>query len=152
MNEEKKDENFTKEELLAIIKSTLQKNSQTPPTTNQTPEQKTILPPFINTLNIPPQQITPEGEKQKIAKTIMKLHSNIILLSLLLFTIPFITMLTALMDPKIALIIPMITIIYPAWLYAQSKKAQYYLSKKYHIKPFMFFKIRIKNNRKDDIF
>lgn len=148
---------LTKEELLAIIKATIEnKNPQTPQqTTQQTPvEQKTIPPPIINTQNIPPQQTTPEPEKQIIAKTVMKLHNNIMILCLLIFTIPFITILIAIIDFSIAFIIPMIAIVYPAWLYAQSKKAQYYLSKKYNLKPFMFFKIRINTNKnkKEDIF
>ncbi len=162
MNEVKKDESISKEELLAFIKASLQQNKNpqaSPSTTQQSPQQikveeKTMPSSITNPQNRPLQpQLTPEQEKLTIVKTIMKLHTNIMILCLLIFSIPFITLFTALIDVKIAIIIPMIAIIYPAWIYAHSKRMQNYLSNKYHVKSgFMPFKIKIKTNRKDDVF
>jgi hypothetical protein len=149
VEEKQKKAEITKEELLSFIKQTLQPTDpqpqpQQPIPPYMPPMQQPIQPPFfINPMDSQQQNtipITSYQEKRVIAQAMMKLHKNIIILSLMLITIPLITAFVAVIDPIIAIAIPMISVIYPVWLYTQSNKNQMYLSHKYNLPPIMSLK------------
>ena len=77
-------------------------------------------------------------EKYKMAQMTMKLAKNISILCMLIFIIPVVSILVTMMDLEMAaLVVAMMAMIYPAFLFVQSLGMQTYLSKKYGLRPLM---------------
>lgn len=128
-------------------------NPQLQQTPGNTPQQQNIPP--QNTIQQPqmqqnpqqiPQQAPPQikltqaQEKRIIADQMIKLHKNIMILGLMFFIIPIITIFVTMFDPIIAMMIVLVSIIYPALCFAKSIKMQEYLGNKYQLKTISFIK------------
>ena len=76
--------------------------------------------------------------RYKMATMMMKLSKKVSILCILLFILPFVTVLVTMMDQEAAaLIISMVAMIYPALLFANSLGFQRYLSINYGLKPLL---------------
>ncbi len=144
----KKNDEITKQDLLNLLKESM--NPSTPPSQETT--AAATPPSFMNPAGSPQTTTTSTQEKRVIAQMMMKLHKNIIILCLMLFAIPVTTALISLIDPIIAICVPMIAIIYPAWLYTQSNKAQDYLSRKYNLQPFPAIRKQVPQKQRESDF
>lgn len=152
----KKDKPVTRQDLEQILDKLLNKPEQQTtqnnavntgiqqPYSQYTPEDQMYIPQNqpqpAPQMRPPLPKLTPQQEKRVIAQQVLKLHKSIIILCLICFIFPMIIALVAMMDPMMALVVAIFSIIYPALLYSKSVKAQEYLSQKYNLKPFTPFK------------
>lgn len=151
----KEEEALTKAELMDIIKQLMHSNQPAPA---PAPVQVAVAPiqtaPAQNTQNImlqqtpmpAPQPLTPAQEKYVIATQMMKVHRNIILLSLMLMILPLITALASMMDPMYGFVVAIIGIVFPAWQFGQSIRMQSYLAQKYNLRPVLQIRPPTQNN------
>lgn len=169
--ETKEEKPLTKEDILALFNRMQNIPSQTaanPPQARDPAAAIPQQPPIIQTpieapiqapQQYPPQpqipqiKLTPAQEKRIIAQEMLKLHKNIIILSIMFFILPFIAVFTAIINPTYAMIVILCGIIYPAFSFVKSTKMQDYLSIKYQLKPFTLIKKQPKRrDRGIDIF